>query len=155
MPTLRRLWDSSVVIGYLAGYQELEPACSQIIQEAERGETEILVSQMAVVETAYLQGQSDQESERLIREFFSRDYIVPVNVDSPISSMAQGIVRNYRNSPSIKPPDAIHLATAVLWQIPCIETTNGPLMRFDRLEGSPPITVRRPIFDGRQQLPGI
>ena len=152
MPTPRRLWDSSVVIGYLAGYQDLEPTSSLIIQEAERKETEIFVSQMAVVETAYLRGLPDSESERLIREFFSREYIVPVNIDGPISFLSQGLVRKYRNSPSIKPPDAIHLATAVLWQIPCIETTNGPLMRFDLLEGSPLISVRHPLYDGRQQL---
>ena len=155
MPAQRRLWDSSVVIGYLAGDQTIYGARSQIIQQAERGETEMLVSQMAIAETAYLSGQSDDESERLIREFFSRDYIVPVNVDGPVSFVAQRLVRKYRNSPSIRPPDAIHLATAVLWEIPYVETTDGSLMRFDQLEGNPPVSVRLPLYDGRHQMHGL
>lgn len=155
MPASRRLWDSSVVIGYLAGDQRLSPVCPQIIQQAESGETEILVSQMAVAETAYLKGLSDEDSERLIREFFGREYIIPVNVDGPISSIAQSLVRKYRNNPGIKPPDAVHLATAILWQIPILETVDQPFTRFDRLEGSPLVSIRFPLYDGRQRIPGL
>ena len=152
MPALRRLWDSSVVIGYLAGYKDIAPNCSQIIQQAERKETEILVSQMARVETAYLEGQSDSESERLIGEFFSREYVIPVNIDTEVSVIAQTLVRKYRANPNIRPPDAIHLATAILWKIPCLETTDLQLIRFDGLEGNPPVSVRRPLYDGPQLL---
>ncbi len=152
MPASRRLWDSSVIIGYLAGDQRLNPVCSQIIQQAERGETEILVSQMAIVETAYLRGLSDVDSERLIKEFFSREYVISVNVDGPVSSIAQSLVRKYRNNPNIKPQDAVHLATAILWQIPALETVDQPFTRFDGLEGSPPVSVRRPMYDGQQLL---
>lgn len=155
MPVSRRLWDSSVVIGYLAGDQRLSPVCPQIIQQAESGETEILVSQMAVVETAYLKGLSDEDSERLIREFFSREYVIPVNVDGPISSIAQSLVRKYRVNPGIKPPDAVHLATAILWQIPVLETVDQPFTRFDQLEGSPLVSVRFPLYDGRQGILGL
>ena len=152
MPSSRRLWDSSVIIGYLAGYQDLQQTCSQIIQQAERGETEILVSQMAVVETAYLKGKSDEDSESLIREFFGREYVIPVNVDSPVSAIAQGLVRKYRSNPGIRPPDAVHLATAIHWRIPVMETTDNRLTRFDRLEGSPPVSVREPLYDGQSRF---
>ena len=155
MPASRRLWDSSVVIGYLAGDQRIYPACPQIIRQAELRETEILVSQMAIVETAYLEGVSDRDSALLIKEFFSREYIVPVSVDGPVSSLAQDLVRKYRSGPRIKPPDAIHLATAILWRIPVLETIDDPLLRFDQLEGTPLVSVRHPLNDGRQQLPGL
>ena len=59
----RRLWDSCIVIGYLAGYPELKPDCPLLIEQAERGEIEIVVSMIAEVESAYLEGYSDQESE--------------------------------------------------------------------------------------------
>ena len=68
--TTRRLWDSSVTIGYLAGYQDIYETCSSIIQQAERGETEIVISQMAVAETAYIGDLPDDESAQVIREFF-------------------------------------------------------------------------------------
>ena len=114
-----------------------------------------MVSQMAVVETAYLRGLSDEDSERLIREFFGRDYIITVNVDGPVSSIAQSLVRKYKNNPGIKPPDAVHLASAIFWKIPVLETVDQPLTRFNQQEGSPLISVRFPRYDGRQRIPGL
>ena len=121
MPAQRRLWDSAIVLGYLAGYEELRPMCPQIIQQAQQGEVEIIVSEMAKVETAYLAGRPDAESEDLIREFFSREYIIAVSVDDPVSTIARGLIRKHQG---LTPPDAIHLATAVLWHIPVIETSD-------------------------------
>ena len=153
MPS-RRLWDSSIVIGYLAGYANLEPDCSNIIRQAEAGDLEIVVSEMAKVETAYLAGRSDEESENLIREFFSRDYIIPVGIDAQVSDIARRLVRKYRIYPKLKPPDAIHLATAILWNIPIIETTDTDLLRMDQKEGNPPIITRRPLYVGTLPLLG-
>lgn len=149
---LRRLWDSSVIIGYLAGYSGLEPDCSNIIRQAEAGDLEIVVSEMAKVETAYLAGLSDEESENLIREFFSRDYIIPVSIDDPVSHISRQLIRKYRTYPKLKPPDAIHLATAILWHIPIIETTDTDLLRMDQREGNPPIITRRPLYVGTPPL---
>ena len=152
MPAPRRLWDSSVIIGYLAGYESLKPDCPPIIEQAERGELEIVVSTMATVEAAYLQGYSDHESEALIQEFFGRNYIVPIGIDAPIASIARGLIRRCRDNPKIKPPDAAHLAAAIQWHIPVIETTDGDFLRLDRLEGNPRITIRRPQFEGQHRL---
>ena len=149
---LRRLGDSSVVIGYLAGHPELESSCSQIIGQAEAGGLEIVVSEMARVETAYLKEVPDPEAELLIREFFGREYIIPVSLDEPVSTIARELVRKYRASPSLKPPDAIHLATAILWRIPVLETTDSDLLRLHQLEGNPPITVRKPVYQGQGPL---
>ena len=113
MPIARRLWDSCVVIGYLAGYENLKPDCPLIIQQAERGELKIVVSAMATIEVAFLEGYSSDASERLIQEFFSREYIIPVAIDSPISAITRRLIRNYRDSLKIKPPDAAQLATAI------------------------------------------
>lgn len=151
----RRLWDSVIVIGYLAGYEDLKPDCPQIIQQAQQGGLEIMVSEMAKVEAAYLEGRSDIESESLISEFFSRHYIIPVSVDDQVSKIARGLIRKYRNSLRIKPPDAVHLATALLWHLPVIETTDADFLRLDRREGNPPIIIRRPLYEGPQSLPGM
>ncbi len=37
MPPSRRLWDSCIVIGYLAGSLDLMPDCPGIIRQAEAG----------------------------------------------------------------------------------------------------------------------
>ncbi|PKB71369.1 MAG: hypothetical protein BZY87_05810 [SAR202 cluster bacterium Io17-Chloro-G6] len=152
MPGQRRVWDSVIILGYLAGYEALRPTCPQIIQQAQLGEVEIIVSELAKVETAYLAGRSDSASEDIIREFFSREYIIPVSVDDPLSTIARGLVRKHVG---LAPPDAIHLATAILWHVPVIETTDPDLLRLDQQEGNPPIIIRTPLYEGPQMFPGM
>ncbi len=155
MPAPRRLWDSCVIIDYLAGRAEVGEACTKIIEQAERGELEIVVSALAEVEVAYLEGYDDQESEDMIRELFGRSYVISVAVDMRLASVARGLVRKYRAGPRLKPPDATHLATAIQWNIPIIETTDPDLLRLDRREGSPPITIRQPTYEGPVRMPGM
>jgi predicted nucleic acid-binding protein len=128
------------------------PDCPKIIEQAGRGETEIAVSMIAQVEVSYLEGYSDQQSEARIKEFFSRDYIIPVAIDTPLAAIARNLVRKYRDTYRVRPPDAIHLATAIQHHISLIETTDRDLLNLNGLEGSPPITVRRPRYTGPSRL---
>ena len=155
MPGQRRLWDSSVIIGYLAGQQELADPCGNIIGGAARGELEIVISTIATIEVAYLEGVDDLVSEARIQELFSREYIIPAAIDMGVSAIARVLVRKYRGGPKIKPPDAAHLATAIQWQIPVVETTDPDLLRLDRLEGDPPIVIRKPFYEGSIRMPGL
>lgn len=149
----RRLWDSCVIIGYLAGSTGAYQDCRQIIARAEQGELEIVVSAIATIEVAYLKGKSDADSEAMIREFFSRDYIVTVSVDPPVTAIARRLVRVHRSTNTrLRPPDATHLATALHVGIPLIETTDPHLLRLDGLEGNPPIRIREPVADMAQGL---
>ncbi len=152
MPPARRLWDSCIVIGYLAGYPALREQCELIIEAAKRGELEIVVSALAMVEAAYLTGYSDSDAEDRIREFFGRRYVVPVQIDAPVAAIARDLIRRHRNTRKIGPEDATHLATAIQWKIPIIETTDDDLLRFDKVEGSPLITVREPLYEGGTAL---
>ncbi len=155
MPVPRRLWDSCVVLDYLAGRPEVGETCSQIIAQAENRELEIVVSVVATIEVAYLDGSAHQESEDRIREFFGRAYIVPVAIDARVAEIARRLVRTYRADPKIKPFDATHLATAIQWRIPVIETTDRGLLRFDQREGEPRITIRRPLYEGPGSMPAF
>ncbi len=150
-----RLWDSCVILDYLGGNDAVAQACSNIIAQAERGELEIMVSALATVEVAYLKGLDDQASEAMITEFFGRDYMIPATVDVRVATEARGLIRKYRNGPKIKPADATHLATAIQWNIPVIETTDPGLLRFDQLEGNPRIAIRQPFYEGPRPIPGL
>ena len=94
MPGPRRLWDSSVVIGYLAGEAGLAEPCGDIISAAERGELEIAVSIEAAIEVAYLKGYDDDASERIIRELLGREYIIPIAVDLQVAAVARNLAGN-------------------------------------------------------------
>ncbi len=155
MPLPRRLWDSCVIIDYLGGREDVARACSEIIDQAERGEIEIVVSVIATIEVAYLAGSDDQDSEARIRELFGRRYIIPAAIDVRVASLARHLIRKYRSGPKIKPPDAAHLATALQLNIPVVETTDPDLLRLDGLEGDPPITIRFPFYEGPMRMQGI
>lgn len=155
MPASRRLWDSSVILSYLAGYELVAEHCQLIVEQAERGEVEIVVSTLAAAEVAYLDGYSTGASEDMIREFFGRDYIILVAVDAPLAALARSLVSRYRNEMRIKPADAIHLATAIQLNLPVLETTDGDLLRFDGLEGTLAVVVRRPLYDGPIRMTGL
>ena len=141
MPGPRRLWCSCVIIGYLAGEDALKEVCPRIIEQAARGEAEIIVSTVAMAEVAYLKGMDVDDSERRIQEFFARDYVVPVAVDPTVARTARRHIREY----ALKPLDAIHLATAAVWRIPTLETTDPDLLNLSRQVGNPLITIRRPL----------
>lgn len=155
MPGPRRLWDSNVVIGYLAGYESIGDACNNIIRRAERGELEIAVSLIATIEVAYLTGLDDQTSEAMIRELFGREYIVPIAIDMRVAEIARELIRKYRTGPKLKPADATHLATALRWKIPLVETTDRGLLKLNGKEGSPLVTIREPSIEGTIPMPGV
>ena len=116
---------------------------------------EIVVSAMETIEVAYLEGLDDQDSEAKIRQLFDREYIIPVAIDVGVASIARELVRKYKVGPKIKPPDAAHLATAIQWRIPVVETTDPDLLRLDGLEGDPLITIRRPHYERTLRMPGL
>ena len=132
----------------------LAATCPQIIEQATRGEVEIVVSTMAATEVAYLEGLDDRDSEAKIREFLSRGYVIPVALDVRVAATARELIRRHRGTLRLKPPDAIQLATALHLGIPILETMDRDLLRLDGVAGSPPVTVRQPLYEEPQRLPG-
>ena len=109
------------------------------LEMAKRGEVEIIVSAIATIEVACLQGSDGQESEAKIQELFSREHIIPAAIDIGAARIARGLVRKYWAGPKIKPPDSAHLATAIRLQIPVVEAA---YFRSDLL------SERRPLMTG-------
>lgn len=153
MAVPRRLWDSNLVLSYLSGDTQVQPDCDLIITQAEQGQLELVVSTMTQAEVAFLQGLSDSDSEAKIREFFSRNYVITASYDITVAKIARRLIRTYR--PNFKAPDAVHMATALLWHIPILETTDTDLLRLDRKEGNPPLIIQKPKYQGKQPLPGF
>lgn len=144
----QRLWDANVPLDYLSGNSRVQPDCDLIIEQAERGQLEIVVSTIAEAEVAYIEGYSASDSEAKIREFFSRDYVVVAGVDSPIARIARGLIRDWK----LKPADAIHLATAIRWHIPILETSDPDLRKLDGKVGNPLIVIQKPTYTGTSPM---
>ena len=154
-PSERRLWDSTAIIAYLAGEPAFRDSLEGIIERARHREVQIMVSVFATVEVAYIRGTEHDVAEATILDFFSRDFVTPIAIDARIAAIARRLVRAYEPNPGLKPPDATHLATAVAWNIPVVETTDPDLLRLDGQEGQPPIAVRYPLYEGPRPFPNM
>lgn len=151
----RRVWDSSVVIDYLEGKPRAYPHVPLIIEEAKRGETEILVSSFAEIEVCKIRGVPlTDDQEEMIKEFFGRHYVIRCMVDYRVAEVARRIARITSQSPdmaTVKPKDAVHVATAVRWGVSLFEVFDGPLHKVvnDHPELIPGIRVREPLYEGQ------
>ena len=150
----QRLWDTSVIIDFLEGAERAKPHVLHIIEEATRGETQIVVSVFAEVEVVKIDGVLTDDQEEMIREFFTRPYIVRAQLDSRVAEIARQITRTTSlasDMQTIKPNDAVHVATAVRWKIPIFECYDGPLIATLAQNPSlvPGTTVREPLYEGQ------
>lgn len=133
----RRVWDACTIIYHLGGYAAGNPDIPRIIQDAIRGDTEIVISVLAECEVVKLEGDDDLTAERRITDFFNRPYVIRAAVDPFVAEVTRRLVRNH----GLKPPDAIYLATAIRHQIPLLETYDTDLLA---LNGVDAVAIRRP-----------
>lgn len=144
----RRLWDSNVILHYLAGKPVARPDCDLIIEDAERGQAEIVFSALAEAEVVLLESAAE-DAELMIREFFSRSYVVRAALDLLVAQEARSLVRRHRG---LKPKDAIHIATALRYAVPLMETYDEELWKISDKEGDPPLVIRKPTYEGPRRL---
>jgi predicted nucleic acid-binding protein len=145
----RRAWCSCLVIDYLVGAERSKIACEQLIDRAKAGDIQIVVSALALAEVAKING--DDQAEKTIQEFFRRDYVIVAQLDWQV---AEEVRKMLRTVPKLKAGDAVHLATAVRWKVPILETWDiDDLVPLNGQFGSPAVTVRTPIPEGQARLP--
>jgi len=133
----------------LAGYSSAKD-CDQIIEAAKRGEVEIVVSAFAEIEVAKL---DDPNAEAIIREFFGRPYVIRAALEIGVAEIARELLRKHRG---LKPGDAVHVATALHYDVPVLETYDDddliPLNGKVSKSGHPPLTIRHPVYEGQTRL---
>ena len=141
----RRYWDSCNWISLIAE-DEVQRAeiCQRILEDAASGIGSIITSTLTLAEVVKMKGEPllSEEQERTIASFFEHSYLIVHDVTRRVAEIA----RSYARDHGLKPPDAIHLATAVLAQADVFETWN--MNDFGRLNGLVPITIREPTWTG-------
>ena len=81
-----------------------------------------------------------------IRDFFENDFVTIRNVDRLIAERAGEFVREH----NLKPPDAIHAATALSFKCDCLHTYDKKLLRLDGKIGWPTLSIKAPSHpDGK------
>ncbi len=138
-----RYWHSDCFLGWLQGDNEKRDACRGVIQVAADREVIIVTSALSLAEVTKFRRRSrvHKDDARKISHFFGQDYIMVRNVDRFIAEMARDLAWKYR---SLNPDLAIHLATAVRFHIPTIDTFDKKLTTLDGRTGDPPIRIGPP-----------
>ncbi|GIV04377.1 MAG: hypothetical protein KatS3mg015_3207 [Fimbriimonadales bacterium] len=148
-------WDSCVILTTLIGnHHELR----NFLELAEEGSVLIATSQFAEIEVSYLPDLDDDL--RIIEKFFAQPYVFTLPIRKDVRIEARNLVRDL----SLRGADALHVATALRWNIPAFETFDQDLLKKiannpSRIGGlevrQPDPTSAPPGSAARLRLPGM
>jgi predicted nucleic acid-binding protein len=118
--------------------------CRPVLEAAERSLLEIVVSALSLVEVLSRDrpaGIADQK----VRDYFDNEYILIVNVDKQVGDRARQLM--LAGHAGLKPPDAIHVATACIANAEELHTFDDRLLaldgKIDKLDGTR-LVIRKP-----------
>lgn len=148
---VRIYWDSCVYISCIQETADRIATLRRLVQAAKDGEIVFVASAMVIAEVVKIDKDSPAtfaDQAKKIREFFENDYIKVREVDRRTAEDAQAISRKF----GLKPPDAIHVATALRWKCRSLQTYDGEkgeakkLLAFDGLIGVPALKIELPSY---------
>ena len=137
---MNRYWDSCAFLALIQNEHGRADACQETLTEAQGGHFIIFTSALTLAETLWMRSgpKLGEEKARILNNFFRRSFIRVLNVDRAIAERAQRLVWDG----SVKPKDAIHIATALRYKCELLETFDGPLIQLSgALEG---LEIREP-----------
>ena len=154
---VRRLyWDACVFISYIEATAGRVETISELLDQARRGDIEVITSVASRVEVAFAKherdgGRLDPAVEEAIDELWSPSSpIKPVELDGLIANRARDLIRSGLDRGwRLRPIDAIHLATAAQVGVHELNTYSHDLRRYSEVLTFP---VRAPVA-AQPQLP--
>lgn len=104
--------------------------CRRILERAAAREIEIATSAYTLSEVC--KKPVDPTSPGInLPAFFDQAYIVLVSVDKQVGLKAQSL--QVAGVAGLKPQDAIHVASALVWNIPALHTFDKKLLNLDKM----------------------
>ena len=143
---MRLYWDSDVFIDRIEETPGRIHRLRPITDAAEHGHVIIVTSAFTMVEVVKLKklGLLDEETEELVTKFFENEYINIRNLDRFVSERARPIVRKC----GVKPPDAVHIATAILMKaegrVEVMQTFDAGLIKLSGLVEVDELKIEEP-----------
>lgn len=138
MSSKARYWDSNVWLGLLNNEADKVDACKEQLERARQGQFKVICSAITLTEVVWLRGPDRQKLppsvNPQIEAFFKHDFISVRPVDRAIGEKARRLVWEFADSPEkLKPYDAVHVATAVMLNIPILHTYDPDLLQLHGL----------------------
>ncbi len=145
---IRIYWDSCVYIDCIQRTPGRHDVLDEIVAEAKNNKIVLVASALVLAEVSKLEGLNVEVAEqtRQIRAFFENDFISMRNVTRRVAEDAADFGRQY----SIKPADAVHVATALHYKCVSFQTYDGKpkrrgrLLALDGKIGNPPLKIEVP-----------
>jgi predicted nucleic acid-binding protein len=103
--------------------------CRAVVADAEKGATEIFTSALSLAEVSKLPSDVPGAGDK-IKQFFENDFIVIIQLDRRTGEFARDLMQ--LGYPGLKPPDAVHLASASIANAEEMHTFDGKLLRLDQ-----------------------
>jgi len=146
----RRYWDSDAFLGHLSGEPDKADACSSVLEAAEAGRIVIVTSALTIAEVLYIKGHKPIPTahREKVSAFFKQPFISVQNVTRRISELAREVYWDH----GVRPKDAVHVATALVYKIPVLNTFDGVLLGMDKKLGEPLMRVEKPHEPGQAKL---
>jgi len=143
-------WDSNCCLKWLKEEEGFE-RCKGTLKKASKKELQIRTSSYTLIEVLYLEtnGEIDRDkSEKAIKDFFDSYHVIPIVPDIPLMEKAREIFFDF----NIKPPDLLHVASAIYDGIEIFHTFDDKLLKKDGMIGNPPLKIIKPHIDYQESL---
>ncbi len=138
-----RYWDTVCFLGVLNEEPDKLPACRAVIREAEAGNVRVVTSALTIAEVLWPKGQPLQlppDRAEDVQEFFQHEWIDLRELDRTVAELAREMVWNH----SVRPKDAVHVATAVDAGVRQFDTYDGDLIALSGKIGNPALIIGNP-----------
>lgn len=153
----RIYWDACAWIAYIAqetsvplrggGTENRFAMCESILRAARDGKYEIVTSAFTLAEVCKSDSVKDNPVDNL-SGFFERSYILTVPVDLAVGKRAQNMQTS--GLVSLKPPDAVHLASALRAGVDQLNTFDHKILALNGTipgRDSKPLKICKPGGD--------
>lgn len=125
---LRVYWDACAWLGLLNDEPNKRQGLDYVWALAKAGKVQIWTSAFSLAEVYKVKCEGDwallnPDNDAKINNLFDQDFVETVQLDSEIGKLAKVLLRTHEKLK--KPSDAVHLATAVYWDLDQFHTYDG------------------------------
>lgn len=125
---IRVYWDACAWLGLLNEEADKSQDLESVWNGASHGKVEIWTSAFCIAEVYKVKCEGDwasvtPENDAKINNLFDQDWVKVAQLDSEIAKLAKQLLRSHEKLK--KPSDAVHLATAIYWDVDQLHTYDG------------------------------
>jgi predicted nucleic acid-binding protein len=111
--------------------EDREAMCRAVLHAAEAGKVEIVTSALCLVEVNKDPAVKAEDDPDDIAAYFEHDFVILANLDRFVGERARELMR--AGYSRLKPPDAVHIATAALANVVELHTFDERLLNLNEL----------------------